>query len=71
MLLTAALQLSLNNCVYAEVCVSLNSNEAQILRKQGNEWRAVETLAEVRSQYFVPITQSTDTQFLTSCLISF
>ncbi|THG94365.1 hypothetical protein EW145_g8154, partial [Phellinidium pouzarii] len=29
-----------------EVCVSLNSNEAQILRKQGTEWKTVETLAE-------------------------
>lgn len=29
--------------------MSLNSNEAQVLQKQGSEWRTVETLAEVRS----------------------
>ncbi|KAL5529543.1 hypothetical protein ACEPAG_5528 [Sanghuangporus baumii] len=29
-----------------EVCLSLNSNEAQILRKQGHEWKSVETLSE-------------------------
>ncbi|PAV23825.1 actin ARPC3 [Pyrrhoderma noxium] len=29
-----------------EVCLSLNSNEAQILRKQGAEWKTIETLAE-------------------------
>ncbi|KAH8117043.1 actin-related protein ARPC3 [Phellopilus nigrolimitatus] len=29
-----------------EVCLSLNTNEAQILRKQGSEWKTVETLAE-------------------------
>lgn len=29
-----------------EVCLSLNSNEAQILRRQGSEWKTIETLAE-------------------------
>ncbi|TDL24951.1 WD40 repeat-like protein [Rickenella mellea] len=33
-----------------EVALSLNSNEAQILSKQGHEWKVTETLAEVPRQ---------------------
>lgn len=34
-------------CISSELCVSINSSEAQILQKQGAEWKAIETLAEV------------------------
>jgi len=34
------------NADRSEVCLSLNSNEAQILRKQGTEWVTKETLTE-------------------------
>lgn len=38
-------------CISSELCVSINSSEAQILQKQGAEWKAVETLAEVCHLY--------------------
>ena len=31
------------------LCVSVNSNEAQILQKQGTEWKTTEVLAEVNT----------------------
>lgn len=40
----------LNSFDNVELAVSLNSNEAQILRKQGHEWKATEVLTEVRVQ---------------------
>ena len=32
---------------YAELAVSLNSNDAQIMSRQGHEWKVTETLSEV------------------------
>jgi actin related protein 2/3 complex subunit 1A/1B len=33
----------------AELAVSLNSNDAQIMSRHGQEWKVTETLSEVRS----------------------
>jgi hypothetical protein len=35
------------NCTHTELAVSLNSHEAQILNRQGNEWVSSITLSEV------------------------
>lgn len=34
---------------YTELAVSLNSNDAQILSRQGQEWKITESLSEVSS----------------------
>ena len=34
---------------YAELAVSLNSNDAQIMSRQGQDWKVTETLSEVFS----------------------
>ena len=36
---------------FLELAVSLNSNEAQVLARKGNEWKAMETLVEVCGHY--------------------
>ena len=36
---------------FLELAVSLNSNEAQVLARKGNEWKATETLVEVCGHY--------------------
>ena len=39
----------LSQGVRSEVAVSLNSKDAQIFSKAGNDWKATETLSEVRA----------------------
>ena len=37
--------------LFLELAVSLNSNEAQVMARKGNEWKVTETLAEVCGHY--------------------
>jgi len=47
----------------AEVAVSLNTNEVQILSRSGNDWTPTETLSEVDLHRLISITSAPDSLF--------